>query len=320
VKAAWALILLLAGLVVFQRAAVAQVYNTTCTVSGENLACNGTETTPSPSPTPTPEPTPTPTPQPTPTPTPSPTTCTSAYDAVVLGTPGLADYYCMNETSGSTLHDSVGSHNGTIIGVPGDQYALGLPIGISDGSVGVDFWDSYAYAGGLGNSDPEWSITAIVRPCDAYASPTHLVYLFGTYGADSANAHNGIGIMLAAVNSSSPLTLFVYWGNGTAASSAPLVGEYSITCAPIHFAINYSSLASSLCGATGPCFTVWINGVPVNTTYATIPESSGVSINAFDYQSNYNYFGHGDEVAKVAIFHSYITQAQINAELWAAGL
>jgi PKD repeat protein len=54
----------------------------------------------------------------------------SSYSESVLGTPGLTDYWRLNETSGSTFADSVGGSAAAIVGEP----VLGIPGGVPNDS------------------------------------------------------------------------------------------------------------------------------------------------------------------------------------------
>ena len=102
--------------------------------------------------TPAPSPTPSATPSPAPTSTPAPTSFESAVSnfCTAHSLTGC-HYWPMNETSGTAMLDALGSLNGTYTDDVSDGafFDPGEPMGIADGSVGVDIWNARAYVEGL---------------------------------------------------------------------------------------------------------------------------------------------------------------------------
>ena len=202
--------------------------------------------------------------------------------SVIQALPGIQDCYPMNETSGTTIVDNCGSVNGTYEGDGVDGFSLGFPMGIADGSKGADFWGGsggYAYITGLpmSGSTGTWTIGGVVRVCDSLAQPTgNGAWLFGTLGADVTNDKNGIGVRLADANNLEGL--YYQYGTGSVVAGDPLIWQFGINCSPILIIMEYdgTSTPGNRCKGV-PCFTVWVNGLPLETVNATITASNAIT-------------------------------------------
>lgn len=238
--------------------------------------------------------------------TPAPTFQSAAVAA------GATHYWPLNETSGSTMLDAVGTLNGTYTGVFPDTLYGCVPMGMKDGSCGINMYNGYGTVTALPTSAP-YSVGVIVRACDNQASGTHAVSLFGSFGQSSDQYHGGGFSVYGNGSSASPLELFASYGSGSSSLvNDTMIPSFSLSCHSFLLVEEYQ---------VSNGITFFINGIGlVGPTNSTLPVSASLAINTSYTGGGFNQVGQGEVYCCMFYIPAYITGTQLESLLSAAGI
>lgn len=179
----------------------------------------------------------------------------------------------LNETTGTTANDSIGSLNGTY-SVNLTNSAIFLPawsMGLRSGETGVDMWQGNMQVTPM-PTPAAFVEGAVVRDCNDTVSSTG-AYFLGT------NASLNTGLLLYQASG----VLNGQQGNGSSFTAFPLVGSYSSTCRPMLLiqASNTSNQAYYM-----------INGFP-NVASGTFSPSQLLVVNGYVSGGSATHMGSG---------------------------
>src|SRR5919204_6640586 len=175
------------------------------------------------------------------------------YADTVRATPGLADYWRLDEASGSVAADAVGGFDATWSGSPGLNATGALSF---DDDAGVTLnGSSAAWAGAAGNFPGDFSVEAWIKPTSngtRYAvsrgstsrgyglwltSTWAVVFSSGSTNAVSAPVARGVWHHVVGTVAGPTVTLYV---DGAVAATATLPGAPLTTSSPLYLG-RYSS-------------------------------------------------------------------------------
>jgi hypothetical protein len=202
-------------------------------------------------------------------------------------------------------------------------------MGLKDGSLGADFYGGTGVGGGYGyitglsltGTTSKWTIAAVVRICDSGINGSgNGAYIFGSQGADTTNDKKGLGIRLANTGSY-PVGLNVTYGSGSAVANAFAINQFGISCNTQVIVLEYDGTSNPSDPCQGvPCFTAWLNTIPLITENVTVSASNSISICTSTVGTGtLTDPCHGIAVAHLYVWSDYIPFSAIAALQLAAG-
>ena len=211
----------------------------------------------------------------------------NTYDNTILAEPTLANYWPLNETSGTVAYDIKGAVNGTYTGT----YVQNVPIGQLTG-VKLDGSTSYVTAAPsmTATGNQSWEFIASIYSTAAATSAINIAsaasYLSGV-GYDPSSAAHG---------------MYAYLNGGASFSYSALAQPAAL---PMHFVLTYDGTNARL----------YINNVlAVTTAVATLGASPVQLVMGALRSGSSTYIQFLDGVlTRVAYYTSTLTQAKISA-------
>ena len=244
----------------------------------------------------------------------------------------VCDYYPVTETTGSVLHDDIGSLNGTfnptLTGYDNANIIGGFPMGMASGERGADFWFSsnigYAVVTGIPTPapavTPEITEFAVVKNCDVNGADSSAYWFFDTFG-QSQDEFNGAGWRTFGDTAGGTVQLQYVYGDGSSVNhTASYIAVWAQTCKSHVYMMVWNGPNPG--GTSGISYLV--DGIPNASINSGGTVSASLMLNA-EYSTgcgtgNICYGSNGVVICCVGIAHGALTFPEIQQLQAASGL